>query len=70
MTTTLQVGDLWESKVGHQFEITEIARGVATLEPRNAGAYWHRWPVKLGLKGWTLLQRDGMPVAADGGGDG
>jgi len=53
---TLRLGDLWESPVGHRFEVSAVENGIATLEPRSVGAYWHRWPANR-IGRWRLISR-------------
>jgi hypothetical protein len=62
MTEAFRIGDIWESTLGHTYEITLVADGIATFEPRSTGAYWHRWPASRVGRNWKLISRDGQPA--------
>lgn len=62
---TFRVGDLWESPMQHRFEVSSVEDGIATLEPRSVGAYWHRWPADS-VGRWQLLERAERSTRADG----
>jgi hypothetical protein len=59
---TFQPGDVWESPKGHRFEVTAVVDGIATLEPRSTGAYWHRWPASH-VGRWKLIERPAAEVS-------
>ena len=61
---TFRVGDLWESPMQHRFEVSSVEDGIATLEPRSVGAYWHRWPADC-VGRWQLQERAERPTHVD-----
>lgn len=69
MKTEFILGDVWESSLGHLYEITAVVGGIATFEPRSVGAYWHRWPADRVGRNWKLISR-AQPAEVAGEGNG